>query len=159
MQILDLDNNEKRLLDFTGIIIVKPNQWPINITEYNGIILSNIVISEKLVPNRIDRYYIAHYLRNQMHSAEKRYSVELKEFVPIAESYYFTDYDSYIKRKGNIICNVIFNLISKNFYKVYINYPDQCNSLLNDERLGIYLDVLKNKLKLEGLSFPLHYRM
>ena len=159
LQMINLNDNEKRLLDITGIIIIRPNRWPINIVDYNGVSLTDIVISDKLVPNYMDRYYITHYLRNQMHSMSETYDPIQREFVPVAVPFIFPGYDSYIRRNAEIICTVIYHFISRNHYKVYINFPDQCYLLLNDNRLGIYLDFLIDKLREEGLSFPLHYRM
>jgi hypothetical protein len=159
MQMNSLNDNEKRLLDFTGIIIIHPNQWPITVEDYNGIILSDIVISEKLVPSYMDRYLITHYLMNQMHSRVTIYDPVQKTYVPIVEPYIFPNYDLYISRKAESICNVIYHFVSKEYYSVYKNFPDECYSLVNDKRLGNHMDLLIDSLKKEGLNFPLHYRM
>jgi len=151
-QRISLSDNEKRLLDFTGIIMINPNKWPIPLHDNNGVILSDIVISQKLIINPIDRYYISHYIRNQMHYMSTIYN-EKDELVPISEPFVFFDYDSYINKNAEIICNVIYHFISKKYYKIYINFPDECHSLLADNRLGAHLELLIEKLNREELLF------
>jgi hypothetical protein len=158
-QLNKLTDNEKRLLEFTGIIIHNPNHFPILVKEYCGINLSDIIISKKLVPNYMDRYFIAHYLRNQMLLSIRVYDPKLNLYTPIATPFIFNEYDSYVSSNAQIICEVIYHFISKYFYKLYINYPDQCYFLLNDKRLGLHLDLLVEKLNLEGLKFPLHNQL
>ena len=142
MQTNDLNDNEKRLLEFTEIIIIHPNRFPIFAYDVNGIVLSDIVISRNLVPCSFDRFYISHYLRNQMNSQFLVYDPDHNRFDPIVEPYYFPNYDLYIHRNAELICKVIYHFISDNFYKVYINFPYQSYLLLTDNRLGIQLELL-----------------
>jgi hypothetical protein len=153
-QFQSLSTNEKKLLDFTRIIIIHPNQFPIATENYNGIVLSDIIISEKLVPDCIDRYYIAHYIRNQIHSGVQKYEPNQRAFRPIADPYYFPNYDFYVSSNAEIICNVIYYFMSQKFYSVYINFHDESFSLFKDKRLGVHVQLLIDKLKKEGLDYP-----
>jgi hypothetical protein len=146
----ELKKKKKKLLDFTGIIIFHLDRLPIDLENYEGIVLSDIIISEKLVSNYIDRYLIAHYLRNQINLLFEEYNPVLKEYQPIAESFYFSEYDLYIRTNAETICKVLYHFISNKFYNIDKNFHDLSYFLLRDNRLGTYGYLLKEKLRTEG---------
>jgi|GEM_PF-2516424 len=152
-QYIDLDHNSQRLLDFTGIIMTESREYPETAEEVKGVILPKIIISKKLIWCYLDRYYITHYIRNQLNTW-----VDFSDALPAIDYnhytyafHYFPNYDEYIQRNAELICDVLYHFISSRYYGFYNVWRSLSFHLLHDERLGIHLDKLKHELEKEGL--------
>jgi len=149
--------SEKKALDLAGVIMIEPNiSRPVRATFIGDIYLPRVIISKNLVPDYMDRYYIAHYLRNRINyihigayewDSNKRF--HRKHGIP----YYFPGYDEYIIKNAEIICNVFYHFISSCFNEIYPNWLGLHYLLIEDELLGEHLDMLKEKLETETKFF------
>ena len=147
-----LNHNSKRLCEFAGIVMAEPRRYPVFGENVEEVILSRIIISKELIPHYLDRFYIAHYIRNQINTfsfldpdSEIDYTNPLS-----CGPYYFPDYDKYIKKNAEQICNVLYHFISPKYYG--FAWHGMCRHLLRDKRLGGHLDLLIDKLEEEGVS-------
>jgi len=150
-QYIDLEYNLQRLVEFTGIILIEPREYPIMFEKIDGIIIPNIVISKKLVPGFLERYKIAHYIRNRL---SYFFYYEMDPYPPVCSTevgkpYYFPGYEEYVKKNAELICHVIYHFFSEKYYGKYKYMTGLYYYLLIDELLDEHLELLYKKLENE----------
>lgn len=144
-QIAHLKENDKLLLKQNKVIILNNLE---ELQVFGDSRLSNIIISEELVKNPVDRYCISHYIRNRLVKDIKQYCANGEVIRP--EFVHFDNYERYIKNHSKEICNVIYFLGSKYHFDLQQKIGYQFDVLFEDHLLGQEMINLKNKLISEG---------
>jgi hypothetical protein len=82
--------------------------------------VSNVIISDKLIPNAEKRYFIAHLIRNILihNTIIYNYDEQGNNFImhPVVEVN-----DEFIYENKKVICDVIYYLLHKDYFNLYAN--------------------------------------
>lgn len=148
-QIKKLDFKQKNILKKTFVIIDSDNNADYNMITINNIMLSNVIISPKLIQNISDRYFISHYIRNQLLKSWQKYDVDTNSLIS-AKLFKFNNYDQLIRKNKKKICKVIYYLYSNKYYDLWSKINTQAENILDDKLLGFELKRIIKQLIKEG---------
>ncbi len=117
LQILQLTSSEKEAFK-DSFVIIKGDLIFVDTEEICGVELAKIVISEKIIKNPEERFFIAHLIRNVLIDGAviKNYDGKDNDFrmAPCV----LVDEEYIIKHKENII-KVLYYLMHKNYFNLY----------------------------------------
>jgi len=160
IQYISLSPLQKKVFNSAGIILTDRDYIPVRTSLYYNICVPDILISKKLVPDYLDRFYIAHYIRNRINYLWFIYGITERKgsFYKHSLPYFFHEYETYVIENAELICNVIYHFIISCYNEVfheleYNNNPGLTYTLVNDELLGEHLDLLIEKLRAENKFF------
>lgn len=158
LQYKQLSDSEKQKLE-KSLVIIKGDYIFVNTENINGIELSNVIISKKLIKDDTERFYISHLIRNILIEGAviKNYDDNGND---LTMSPYINIDGQYIKKHKKNIIKVLYFLLNKKYFNLYAKLQSSGDKIFETHLLTPIkkdVDELKARLiKENAIEFVTH---
>lgn len=115
----------------------------VDVITIDGLKISNVIISDKLIPDPKKRYFIAHLVRNVLIQGAKIYNYDEQGndlvMYPVIEIS-----DDFIFENKKIICDVIYYLLHKDYFNLCGNQGTNGEKLFTSSLLIVINEEINN---------------